>query len=70
MISICVILQTLAVTIWVSLFLFFTMISVVFITVCLFIDTYRWIACLYIAWAVYDWRTPYQGGRKNKKLVE
>jgi 2-acylglycerol O-acyltransferase 2 len=58
-------LQTLAVLYWIATFLFMAGITSVILTILAF-TSYRWITILYITWLVYDWNTPYTGGRKNK----
>ena len=58
-------LQTLAVFFWISSFLFMGGIcSAIFIF--LAFTQYRWISILYLSWLVYDWNTPYNGGRKSQ----
>ena len=60
-------LQTLAVLCWISTFTLLNTVGTgLFIYVLFYSSTYRWIPILYMAWAVYDWKTPEQGGRKWK----
>ena len=58
-------LQTLAVFFWISSFLFMGGICSTFFIFLAFTQ-YRWISILYLTWCIYDWNTPYNGGRKNK----
>ena len=60
-------LQTLAVLCWISTFTLLNTVGTgLFLYVLFYSSTYRWIPILYMAWAVYDWKTPEQGGRKWK----
>jgi len=60
-------LQTLAVLCWISTFTLLNTVGTgLFLYVLFYSSTYRWMPILYMAWAVYDWKTPEQGGRKWK----
>jgi hypothetical protein len=58
-------LQTLAVFMWISFFLFLGSATGSFLVYLLYTD-FNWITFLYAAWVVYDWKTPYRGGRNYK----
>ena len=59
--------QTLAVLYWITTFLFMGSIVATTLTILAFTQ-YRWITILYITWTIYDWSTPYIGGRKKENL--
>jgi hypothetical protein len=52
----------LAVFLWISFFLFLGSLSGGVLVYLLYTD-YSWITYLYSAWVIYDWKTPYRGGR-------
>ncbi len=58
-------LQTLAVFLWISIFLFMGGLTTTILVV-LALTPYKWITILYVTWVIYDWNTPYKGGRTNK----
>lgn len=51
-----------AVLYWISTFLFMPMVTTIILFALLF-TYYRWITILYVTWCIYDWNTPYVGGR-------
>ena len=57
--------ETFAVGFWITTFLFLGFISHTILFI-LALTPYRWIAIFYLTWCVYDWKTPYTGGRTNK----
>ena len=57
--------QTFAVFIWISLFLFLGWLAGGLLLYLLYTD-YKWITFLYASWVIYDWNTPYLGGRNYK----
>ena len=56
--------QTLAVLFWIATFLFLGTLTMTIMTMLMFTQ-WKWIPILYVTWLVYDWNTPYTGGRKN-----
>ena len=58
-------LQTFAVFLWMSFFLFLGLLTAYLLVHFLYTD-YNWITYLYAAWVIYDWKTPYKGGRNFK----
>ena len=60
-------LQTFAVLFWISTFLFLGPTSSS-ILIYLLWTPYRWITILYVTWVIYDYNTPYNGGRKTEFL--
>ena len=58
-------LQTLAVFYWISTFLFLGFLTTSTLLLLAF-SPYKWITILYITWLIYDWNTPYTGGRSKE----
>lgn len=59
--------QTLAVLFWIVTFLFMGTLTMTIMTILMFTQ-WKWIPILYVTWLVYDWNTPYTGGRKNTSV--
>lgn len=60
--------QTMAAFSWIGSFLYLQFIWMAFLIYCLFTTWLVWIPPLYLAWMVYDIKTPYRGGRQNAAL--
>ncbi len=58
-------LQTLAVFLWMAIFLFMGLLTTITLTMLAF-TPFKWITILYVTWVIHDWNTPYKGGRNNK----